>query len=168
MRTLDGKNSDPQDDSAFDQFQTLIKRPLTTALEETGMSFRVRRSPQAVIIIDALDECRSVNDESWKSFLKSLVGWAALPSLLKLIVTSRVHFDLREALGKVSHSIDISTGNYNSASDIRTFLSKKFAEIRREFGLSPDWPSEAAIQEMTDYAAGLFIWADMVVNMLDK
>ncbi len=97
-----------------------------------------------------------------------MAGWAALPSLLKLIVTSRVHFDLREALGKVSHSIDISTGNYNSASDIRTFLSKKFAEIRKEFGLSSDWPSEAAIQEMTDYAAGLFIWADMVVKYVGQ
>ncbi len=52
MQTLDGKNSDPQDDSSLDQFQTLIERPLKIALEETGTSFRVRRSPQAVIIIE--------------------------------------------------------------------------------------------------------------------
>ncbi len=105
MLTLSEKNGDPQNDLVIDQFEKLIKGPLETDLKETN--FRLRKVAYPVIIIDALDECYSANDNSWQSLLKSLVGWAELPGVFKLVVTSRDHGDLRKKLGQMSRQIDL-------------------------------------------------------------
>ncbi len=82
--------------------------------------------------------------------------------------------DLRETLGEASHRINLTTGegaSEDSRSDIRRFFTTMFAGIRinlKHLNLPSDWPKEAAIQEMTDFAAGLFIWADWSSNMLDS
>ncbi len=158
MVTLSEKNGDPQNDLVIDQFEKLIKGPLETDLKETN--FRLHKATYPVIIIDALDECYSANDNSWQSLLKSLAGWAELPGVFKLVVTSRDHGDLRKKLGQMSRQIDLTTGELasdDSKSDIRRFFTARFAEIREDFSLPPEWPGEAVIQELTDYAAGLFI-----------
>ncbi len=124
-----------------------------------------------MIIIDALDECYFANDRNWDSLLESLAGWAELPGVFKLVVTSRDHFDLRATLGNVSRQIVLTTGedvSDDSTSDIRTFFTIKFAAIRATFSLPSDWPSEAVIQEMANYAAGLFIWADIVIKYVGQ
>ncbi len=123
-----------------------------------------------MIIVDAIDECYSPEDSSWQSFLESLTRWSQLAgvSKLKLIVTSRDLRDIRETLGEVSHQINLTTGDNaseDSKSDIGIFFTEKFAEIRRRFLRSlSDWPKKEVIEELMDYAAGLFIWADMVIK----
>ncbi len=100
-------------------------------------------------------------------FSKSLACWTQLPGVFKLVVTSRDHGDLRKKLGEASRQIDLTTGDLvsdDSKSDIRRFFTTRFAEIREDFGLPSDWPGEAVILEITDYAAGLFIWADVVIK----
>ncbi len=84
--------------------------------------------------------------------------------------------DLIEKLGEAGELtcsiIDLATGDgasEDSRSDIRTFFAMKFAEIREDFiylHLPPNWPGWDDIEEMTVYAAGLFIWADMVVKYI--
>ncbi len=165
MLTLSEKKGNPKDNSVFDQFQKLIQGPLETDLKERR--FRSHKLAYPVIIIDALDECYSANDNSWPSLLKTLAYWTQLPGVFKLVVTSRDHGDLRKKLGEASRQIDLTTGDLvsgDSKSDIMRFFTTRFTEIREEFGLASDWPGEAVIQEITDYAAGLFIWADVVVK----
>ncbi len=163
MLALSERKGDPNDYSVLEQFQKFIKTPLQTDRNETG--FRSHKPPYPLIIIDALDECYSANDNSWESLLESLVCWAELPREFKLIVTSRRLGDLHK-LSKASCQIDLTTGDDvsdKSTSDIRNFFITRFAAIREAFGLPLDWPSEE-IERMTHFAAGLFIWADMVVK----
>ncbi len=172
MITLSEKNSHPRDDSVIDQFNSLIKWPLETAFVKTVFLLHKTNCPQVVIIIDALDECNSANVDRWHSLLDSLTRWTELPGIFKLVVTSRDHFDIRATLGNASCQIDLTTGGNvsdDSTNDIRKFFKMKFAEIRKKYpGLPSDWPSEAAMEEMTYYAAGLFIWADMVVKYVGQ
>ncbi len=51
------------------------------------------------------------------------------------------------------------------------FFVEKFAKIIEEFeylNLPSDWPGTELIEEMTAYAAGSFIWADMVVENIGE
>ncbi len=168
LRLIEKKNRNPQDDTVFDQFQKLIGSMLQTIVKETR--FRSHQILYPVVIIDALDECYSADDNSWQSLLDSLTCWTELPGVFKLVVTSRDHFDIRTTLGNASRQIDLSTGDNvsdDSTDDIRKFFTTRFAEIRKKYpGLPSDWPGEAAMEEMTYYAAGLFIWADMVVKYI--
>ncbi len=91
------KNNEPKDDLVVDQFHQLIKGPLESDLKERRL--RLHKLAYPVIVIDALDECNSASDNSWQSLLLSLAGWAELPGVFKLIVTSRDHFDLRANAG---------------------------------------------------------------------
>ncbi len=169
MLALSEKNGHPRDDSVIDQFQTMIKEPLETAFTETMFLLHKAHFPHAVIIIDALDECHSVNGNSWQSLLKSLTCWSKLAGVFKLVVTSRDLPDIRKALGEVSHHIDLTTGDdvsEDSKRDVGVFFTKKFGEIREDFGSLSDWPREEVIKVMMDFAAGLFIWADMVIKFV--
>lgn len=162
------KKGNPKDDSAIDQFRNLIEGPLVTVRREAwGESY-------PVIIVDALDECYPAKDDDWKHLLCSLACWRKLPGVFKLIVTSRYRVELNEKLGEVSHRINLTTGegaSEDAISDIRIFLTEKFVGIKADFkhiSLPSDWPTEAAIQEMTVYAAGLFIWAALVARFVGQ
>ncbi len=103
-----------------------------------------------------------------------------LRGVFKLIVTSRRRGDLDEKLGGIGEVtsgcriIDLATGegaSEDSKRDIEKFFTDKFAEIREHFKylkLPPDWPGSEAIKDMTGYAAGLFIWAVMVVKYIGE
>ncbi len=158
---LSEKTCKPQDDLVLEQFKKLFENPLPTISKETVYP---------VIIIDALDECDSATITDWKSLLTSLNRWSMLPRKFKLIVTSRDLHDIRTMLGEVSYHVVLATGDgasEDSNSDIRIFLTKKFGEIRQDFpSLSYDWPTKEEIEVMTNFAAGLFIWANMVVSFI--
>ncbi|KLO10109.1 hypothetical protein SCHPADRAFT_832992, partial [Schizopora paradoxa] len=174
MRILDEKKGDPQDDTVLDQFQQLIKHPLETHFKESRL--QLRKAPYPVIIIDAIDECYSANGDDWNSLLKSLILWTNLsnPANFKLIVTGLERPDIGETLGGMALRIDLTTGEdvtEDSTRDIETFFAKKFAWIRKDFphsNLPQDWPSREDLSEMTAYAAGLFLWADLVIKYVGQ
>ncbi len=158
------KGRDPKYSSAIDQFTNLIKVPLETVTVPKGASY-------PVFLIDALDECDLENIDNWNSFLDSLKCWSNLPSIFKLIVTSRYLPDIRTKLGAVSHRIDLTVGDdvsEDSKSDIGVFFTKKFGEISSRSSSLSNWPKKEVIEEMTDCAAGLFIWAYMVVTYIGR
>ncbi len=100
------------------------------------------------------------------------MGWADLPRTFRLVVTSRDIPAIRSALTKVSHPIGLTTGkeaSIETKADTRLFFESKFVEMPKGFeNLSSDWPGEEVIQQLTDYAAGSFIWAKMVVELVGK
>ncbi len=125
-----------------------------------------------VVVLDALDECFTEDNEDWKELLQSIAGWADLPGTFRLVVTSRDIPDIHTALVKVSSPVSLTTGKEASAeakSDTQVFFRMKFEEMRKDFeGVRSDWPGEQVFQRLTEHAAGSFIWAKMVVELVGK
>ncbi len=172
MKRLSRKNTArrvPQVNSVIEQFQQLFKWPLETDLNEK-FQFKLQGIAFPVVIIDALDECEFTNVDCRKSLLESLTCWSTLPGVFRLIVTSRNFSDIHMALDAVSHHINLTTGDDvsdDSKNDIRVFFTKKFEWMRKKHpSLPSDWPSGEDMQELTAFAAGQFIWADMVVSYI--
>ncbi|KLO04488.1 hypothetical protein SCHPADRAFT_1003285 [Schizopora paradoxa] len=164
----DEKNTDVRDLSVFHQFENFFKGPLEMDFKETGS----RSSEVPVVIIDALDECYSRESSNWDSLLESLAGW---PNNSKLIITSRYHYDLPERPSETYNFFDLVTGlnaPEENKNDIKVFFTIKFTQMKstkafRDFDLPKEWPRREEIEEMTTYASGLFIWADMAVKYIE-
>ncbi|KLO08314.1 WD40 repeat-like protein [Schizopora paradoxa] len=164
----DDKNTEVRDFSVSHQFENFFKGPLEMDFKETGS----RSSEVPVVIIDALDECYSRDSSNWDSLLESLAGW---PKNSKLIITSRYHYELPDRPSETYDFIDLATGlnaPEENKNDIQVFFTIKFTQMRstkafRIYKLPQEWPRREEIEEMTAYAVGLFIWADMAVKYIE-
>jgi hypothetical protein len=118
-----------------------------------------------VIILDGLDECGSDDSQSAQRqiLLNTLSSWTRLPSSFKLLVTSRdervpdtFHEQrfCRKIMLETGDSVGVETHN-----DIRTFFEQSFNNIRPMLGMPPAWPTAPELDQLTNRAAGLFIWA---------
>src|ERR1700733_4308988 len=147
-------------------FQCLIVEPL--------MKNRDRSStPSPVVVLDALDECGSDESQSAQRriLLKTIALWSSrVPQSCKLIITSRdervptsFHDD------QLCRHITLETGNlvsHSTADDIRIFFEKSFAYITPELGLPSIWPGIPKKIQLTERAAGLFIWAKTTIAFI--
>lgn len=53
--------------------------------------------------------------------------------------------------------------------DIRIFFEKRFKQIAESYPSRPaSWPGTSVVRQLTDRAAGLFIWAETVVLFLEQ
>jgi len=53
--------------------------------------------------------------------------------------------------------------------DIAKYLTTRFREIADSYpSLGPDWPGPEVIRQLSDRAGGLFIWAKVVVEFIDR
>jgi hypothetical protein len=126
-----------------------------------------------VLVIDALDECGSDGFQSAQrqTFIKTITKWSHLPKAFKLVVTSRDD-RIPQLFRAVCHRIILDTGDVagpEAINDVRVFLEKRFAVIAvQNDWLSPTWPGESTIKQLTSRAAGLFIWADTVVKFVEQ
>ncbi len=125
-----------------------------------------------VVVIDALDECFTEDNVDWRELLQTVTGWADLPRTFGLVVTSRDIPEIHRVLAKVGHSISLTTGkgvSTEAKADTRVFFRAKFAEMRKDVkGMPSNWPDDKVVQQLTEYAAGSFIWAKMVVELVGK
>ncbi|KLO14925.1 WD40 repeat-like protein [Schizopora paradoxa] len=154
----------PQDAEVKDQFRDLVEAPL---LKLHGAPHLTPTTPP-VLVIDALDECTAEKDADWSDLLETLVEWNTLPPNFKLLVTSRDESDIRERLRKVSVPIAVETGNdvsEESTSDIRHFFQTRFKAMNVS---DPSWPGVEVVDQLTKYAAGLFVWANTVVDFVGQ
>ncbi|KAF9449463.1 WD40 repeat-like protein [Macrolepiota fuliginosa MF-IS2] len=150
-------------------FRSLIEEPLS---ESTDIP--LGRLP--VIIIDALDECGGLQgrqSEDREDLLDTLRRWPRLSRKFKLIVTSREEDDIADTLSSLSTIIDISSGtsvSSQASDDIRTFLVHRFHKIAQGYqdSLPSDWPGPVVIDKLTTRAAGLFIWAKTVTEVVNS
>jgi len=145
-------------------FSKLVFGPLkTTHLLLSG------RDP--VFLIDALDQCRLSQDNSWEKLLNILLQWSSLPRHCKLIITSRPQSDIAKAFeGREIKCVELLTGDSvddNTKQDVRAYLNYRFAEMRRQDkSISDRWPNNDAIYELVDHTKGSFKWAAVAVDSI--
>lgn len=146
------------------QFQKLIVEPLSS-LEDGPF-----QSP-IVIVIDALDECG--NAHARKSLLAVLAEdsakWAPA---LRIIMTSRAEPDIHSALESQPHifSLELDITSDNNADDILRYFRHRISSIcttNKHLSLSPCWPGDNQIAELSKRTHGLFVWAKVASDFID-
>ncbi|KAH7093959.1 hypothetical protein BKA62DRAFT_775713 [Auriculariales sp. MPI-PUGE-AT-0066] len=139
------------------QAKELLVDPLAVLLPTSTATAR-----RIVIVIDAMDECDDFAASDGRDLLRTLV-----PALchrghdVKLFLTSRYEPELRVMLDRVFagaqderetfllHEVQES---YVSA-DIRTFVTKGFADLRERFPSSPSaWPPLYQVNELVEFS----------------
>lgn len=151
------------------------KESPATQLEELITKPAIASGIRAVVLVDALDECR---DEGNISTVISLLGAAAdrMPNL-KFLITSRPEIPIRSAFrlkevalvtkGSSLQDVPITVVN----EDIRRFLEERLTGLaarRSDVDLSRTWPSRNDIDTLVDRSAGLFIYAATVVKFIEN
>jgi hypothetical protein len=140
------------------QMQNLLVQPFQSA----GIS--------AVIVIDALDECR--DDEPESAILLVLGELVSSIPGIKFFVTSRpephvmtgFRTPLLQALTTVFilHNVEPRTVN----GDIRRFFKHELSELAHRRGID-DWPTDEHLDLLCRRAAGFFVYAVATVSFLD-
>ena len=140
------------------QLEKLLVEPLLAA----GDKF-----PPAVVVIDALDECK--DGHSTSTILSSLSFHIAKLSPLQFLITSRPDlkitgaFEIQELsirthpLALYEVKLDVIT------KDIQHYLTQKLGAIRHLYHLQPSWPCSTDIEALTNMSSGLFIFAATAV-----
>jgi hypothetical protein len=102
--------------------------------------------------------------------MNTITRWSRLHPSFKLFVTSRDQH-ITPAFRRVCHHITLDTGdltNQESNIDIRTYFEQCLAEISAEYPSLQSWPEPSLVKQLTDHAAGLFIWATTVIRYLEE
>jgi len=188
IKNLEARKSNPGRADIESHFKHFIKDPLTesrkrhleamgaqgSAGEEDKERFRENSSmPFLVVVLDALDECGSDGSQSAQRriFMNTVTDWSHLHPSFKLLVTSRDH-RITPSFRAVCHHVALETGDLVTSegkSDIKLFFERRFAEIADLYpSLPPSWPGTRVLKQLTDRAAGLFIWADTVIRFLEQ
>ncbi|KAH0539082.1 hypothetical protein FGG08_004380 [Glutinoglossum americanum] len=147
-----------------DQWQKLVFQPLSRL--DGGQI----QSPTILLVIDALDECE--NQEDIRLILQLFTEARNLQKMqLRVFITSRPEFPILNEFKAISndahqdfilHNIALSVVEH----DISIFIKDKLAQIRSEYGLAMDWPSEQDIELLVNRANGLFIYIATVCRFI--
>jgi hypothetical protein len=102
--------------------------------------------------------------------MNTIARWSRLHPSFKLFVTSRDQH-ITPSFRNVCHHMAIETGdltNHESNIDVHTYFEQCLAEISAEYPSLQSWPEPSLINQLTDHAAGLFIWATTVIRYLEE
>jgi NACHT domain len=156
-----------RDNDIFLHFKAMVDDVLTK-------NCRMLSARPPVIIIDALDECGWDHSHSVQRrvLLDTLTSWSRLPRQFKLIVTSR-NERLPNLFNDPQHCfhITLETGDFTGIethNDIRTFFRQRLVNIAPSVGFPLSWPGEPVIEQLTQRAAGLFIWAQTAISFMEE
>ncbi|KAF6755311.1 hypothetical protein DFP72DRAFT_1121748 [Ephemerocybe angulata] len=176
----------------------ILQKRLQTQLEELILlPFRHEvptgtdppRTDQMAIIIDGLDECNYVEDESeslssggnrthrtkgdeQREILSAIIHAANDPAFpFVIIIASRPELAIREffstGLARDATRELFLDNKYDPSADIRLFYESKFSSIRRRFNLPPNWPSIEDVLQLVANASGQFIYAATVIRFVE-
>ncbi|KAM0363085.1 hypothetical protein ACHAPK_011223 [Fusarium culmorum] len=158
------------DKTVREQFEKLVREPLSKAMA-TSLS-----RPSVVIVVDALDECESDADIKLLLELFSTLRFACFH--VRVLVTSRPELPVRLGFSSIKgthqdlilHEIPQSIIKH----DIAVFLRHEFNSIRENFNnlkedwrLPVDWPTEADLIKLTMAAVPLFIYAATICRFVN-
>jgi hypothetical protein len=127
-----------------------------------------------IIIIDGLDECEDFDSQC--DILKLVVRVSTDPSVpFRFIIASRPEHQIcstfnEEPLFSMTRRLVLDE-EYDSASDIESYLHDKFMEIHRHNGdimgqIGSPWPSEGDLRTLVARASGQFIYASTVIKFV--
>lgn len=163
------------------QFEFLILKPVWQLMEQDEF---ISEWPKA-IVVDALDECGPTNREgrysvdredkegSQYEVLSTLVAAASHPHFpFRILIASRAERVIRTLLKgpsarRCTHVLTLDR-RYNPDADIALLLRCRFAEIRRQYGITANWPREGIIALLVDKASGQFIYAATVLRFIQN
>jgi nucleoside-triphosphatase THEP1 len=143
-------------ESLKNQAEKLIAEPLRSA------------DVAPVIVIDALDECKS---EELSSVIPSVLGniVEGAPKV-KFFVTSRSEPLIERGFGRLKHVVRASALHDTTqdlvSNDIRAFLQHELSGLADWEDMN-DWPTSAQLDQLRDRADGLFAYAFATVKFLD-
>jgi hypothetical protein len=155
--------SDP--DIVYSSVSYQLEKLLVEPLLAVGDKF-----PPAVVVIDALDECK--DDNATSTILSSLSFHIAKLSPLQFFITSRPNlnitgaFEMQELSSRTQPlalyevRLDIITR------DIQHYLTQQLGAIRQLYHLQSSWPSSTDIEALTNMSSGLFIFAATAIKFI--
>jgi len=156
------KNPDIFKQGLREQWSQLILNPLRNVPTQ---------SIQLVVVIDALDECDSMQDI--QLILLLLAEAKDLATVrIKIFLTSRPEIPIFDGFRQLSgeayqdfilHNIPLDTVN----ADISTFFRQKLSPLKAKHGLGTPWPDEQIIAQLVERAAGLFIYAATTLRFIE-
>jgi len=145
-----------------EQWNQLILNPLKNAPTQ---------SIQLVVVIDALDECDSMQDI--QLILLLLAEAKDLDTVrIKIFLTSRPEIPIFDGFRQLSgeayqdfvlHNIPLEKVN----ADISTFFLQKLSPLKAKHGLGTPWPDELIVEQLVERAAGLFIYAATTLRFIE-
>jgi len=145
-----------------EQWNQLILNPLKNAPTQ---------SIQLVVVIDALDECDSMQDI--QLILLLLEEAKDLETVrIKIFLTSRPEIPIFDGFRQLSgeayqdfilHNIALDT----VSADISTFFRQRLSPLKAKHGLGTAWPDELIIAQLVEKAAGLFIYAATTLRFIE-
>ncbi|KAF6754413.1 hypothetical protein DFP72DRAFT_848227 [Ephemerocybe angulata] len=148
------------------QFKTLIANPVRRSLGKLPLTFPY------VILIDGLDECK---DERKQSELLDAIHRCLLADDLpfRVAIASRPEWAILNALQATGHLYQTAyhielNGKCDASADIERYLSRRFLELARSTGNSPEWPGKGVIAFLAQNASGQFIYAATVIKYISE
>ncbi|OQD86922.1 hypothetical protein PENSOL_c082G07194 [Penicillium solitum] len=149
-----------------EQFDKLLLKPLLE-LDQLG------QQPQnAVIVIDALDECE--HDQDIRNILRLLpLLQKAKTVRLRIFLTSRPELPIRLGFSDIANHEyqDLALHDISeevTKHDIHLFLKDRFTKIRLERDVPQNWPSDDVIQQLVTMSVPLFISAATVCRYVES
>ncbi|KAI0313903.1 hypothetical protein OF83DRAFT_491971 [Amylostereum chailletii] len=167
----DAFNADKRGDTLLDipaVFKKSIVEPVQGAAKQA-----IHTTDSLVVIIDGLDRCYGPW-EGWQKLVESCTSWtSSLPPNVKLMVTSRPHDAILKAFSEsTAERMELHSGGMCStedSADVRMFLEQRLAQIAPEKSRieGKRWPSPHVLSRLERDSAGVFSWANAVVDAME-
>jgi len=114
-----------------------------------------------VFVIDALDECGTLEDR--ESLLDAFSrGFSHLAPFIRILIVSRPEVDIRETFGSnlfvLPYELDIDSKE--NKEDIQNYFRVRLDKIRKRWACEETWPGGGTISILGQKSAGLMIWAE--------
>lgn len=125
-----------------------------------------------LIVIDALDESSDDNVDirtSREDLVRAIADeFPKFPSSVKVMITSREEGIISRLMPQCPSCWWKNTADLGSTElDVFTFMRSRVDEIRKQHGKEATWPGETSIEQLSSYADGLFICADVACKFID-
>lgn len=149
--------------------EDIARQPLDTKFETlfAGALGRIQNHAHPiVIVVDALDECKDVEDAV--DFIQLIKEHSSvLPPNLKFLLTCRPEPSLLLALEKEKWNTEDLDSISHTSEDIKRYTQHAFAQIRDKHKLPPPWPSQTEVEAIVGMSQELFQWAHTAIAYID-
>jgi hypothetical protein len=146
-----------------EQVERLLTAPLIASASQAPNA-----STRLILVIDALDECTTVNNVEGYALIPHLV--LALTNYpIKLVITSRPETNLRKMFDSITNKTPFflhMIADDDVEGDVHRILAKGFADICSERGISHRWPTEDEINLLVKRTGHLLIFASTVIRFV--